>query len=962
MSKQEVDGGHALASTYIPSAGLKLRHGFGEAAMKEKPCSDPSPELPTSDSVTPQRPTETPPGQQMGEQKTIKLLLDKTALFKLEIATLLLILISVLLKLLLRQPWIVNIATSLALTAICVLIFKWATNRYIRELLTVILAMWLPIGVTAVAGVLLFYEGQGRDLGVGLLAAGNTKLFMLFLILIYWAVNNWHSARLGLNHPFPSPTGSERWLFWTPRLLGVCVHFFAAMSLALASWGLSPAKNGTSSILKPLELLVFTAPAAIILVTFSAWAIDVKRISKRPKKPVSPITATWIENISLFLVIAFFVGLWLVKESLPEGLFPGTLWISASAFFFLFVISLHRRSFVRQPVNHDTFTIVLALIAVVVGGLIWYWPIRVADFLGSLNVCFFAFGAAIAILNGVGCFAKFFIGRGIIADGGRFAVLSCTFLLLLAGFTSLLRDFHRVRLCAREACPTAPTFTGWSAIRSIEGRPTVREAALAWYDQAEQLYHKNGANKEKPVPMLVIATAGGGIRAAFWTATVLEQLQADLEEKGGRLQSLVFAISGVSGGSVGAMNYIAALHARDALGKDVRPTKFLQSDFLAPAIASMFFVDVPSNFLPDLGQLDRGTALERSFEEGSEGYLSFSFLSFFPDRETSKRIWRPALLLNATHLETGRRIIASTIKIERHIFLDSFDEFNLLESDMPASTVAHNSARFTYVSPAGKLMSHGGRNRGYVIDGGYFENYGALTALELARHARLEIEKEKGKGKVKLVILQISSDPTLTEFRTRVRTINNGSPGCGLTTANSAETSNEANYLRFMDSGFNPHTHRWHNNDGEGWVVSYLNELVAPLQGVTAVREARGTLAAAELASAVCAEQHALWASAPQVGQKQELAPINDLLGSGTSSRDSNTIQASTQTASDATSFHAEPHFAHLAMCEVSEIDKAPIVPPLGWVLSKSMREKFPEIIEDCGNKDELGNLKKVLN
>ena len=53
---------------------------------------------------------------------------------------------------------------------------------------------------------------------------------------------------------------------------------------------------------------------------------------------------------------------------------------------------------------------------------------------------------------------------------------------------------------------------------------------------------------------------------------------------------------------------------------------------------------------------------------------------------------------------------------------------------MPASTAAHNSARFTYVSPAGKLVSsRKGQNRGYVIDGGYFENYGALTALELAR-------------------------------------------------------------------------------------------------------------------------------------------------------------------------------------------------------------------------------------
>ena len=85
--------------------------------------------------------------------------------------------------------------------------------------------MWLPLGVTVVAGVLLFYEGQGRDLGVGLLGEGNTKLFMLFLILIYWAVNNWHSARIGLNYAFPSPSGTESWLFGRHGYSGFALIF-----------------------------------------------------------------------------------------------------------------------------------------------------------------------------------------------------------------------------------------------------------------------------------------------------------------------------------------------------------------------------------------------------------------------------------------------------------------------------------------------------------------------------------------------------------------------------------------------------------------------------------------------------------------------------------------------------------------------------------------------------------------
>ena len=80
---------------------------------------------------------------------------------------------------------------------------------------------------------------------------------------------------------------------------------------------------------------------------------------------------------------------------------------------------------------------------------------------------------------------------------------------------------------------------------------------------------------------------------------------------------------------------------------------------------------------------------------------------------------------------------------------------------MRASTAAHNSARFAYVSPAGDL----GDSKGSMIDGGYFENYGALTALELAAAAGAALNPPKHKPKVKLVFLLISSDPDLDDPR-----------------------------------------------------------------------------------------------------------------------------------------------------------------------------------------------------
>lgn len=908
------------------------------------------------------------------------------------VTTAIFFLLSVVLGWLTGNSRIVSFVVSLTLFTFCLLLFK-SGPVFRTGLFRSIRAMWVPIAVTVLAGFLLFHEDQGKDLGVGLLGEGQFKLILLFLILIYWAVNNWHSARLGLNYEFYAELnalaqlaqsgedpvahmqgGIWRWLFWPPRFLGVCAHLFAALSLALAGFNIVTASGTSSSAVTFSNLLVFTAPLIIALVTLAVWAFDAAYISENRQKPIKPKSAWWIVGASCTIAIGLLVCLWWIEDwkLVPEGLFSATFWVSLSAVVFLYFVSRAKKHYVPALSRHDWFTVGLAIPPIVVSFIVCFIPTFVGEWLGSLNVFFFAFGAVLAIINAIGAIGSQFVDMNDRAQRLRFGRLCIGFLLLLAAFTSVMRDFHRVRLCEGDSCKavSAKAEAGsaeanekkpaWAPIASVEDRPTVREAALAWYEQASKLYPKDDKGRQKPVPMLVIATAGGGIRAAYWTATILEQLQTDLKKKGKDLDKLLFAISGVSGGSVGAMEYVAALQAGDV------PTNYLQSDFLAPAIASLVFVDGISNFLPDFGQVDRGTALEQSFENGSKGNLGYSFLSFFPGKSDMNKYWRPALLLNATHQETGRRVIASNLKIEKDTFLDSFDELELLDSDLRASTVAHNSARFTYVSPAGKLVPRVGpgqtvkvNNRGYVIDGGYFENYGALTALELARAARQEIESIG--GSVKLVILQISSDPTLTKERTRVRTLEDDG-NCTLSTV-TAPSKGKGNYLSFEDGSLDPVTHRWHKNDGEGLVVAYLNELAAPLAGLKTVREAHGTLAAAELASAVCVERN-VKAADTGAGKKQQPAGISDTLGAKPAAAAAGVPSSvsSTATTPIPAAPHEKPNFAHLAMCEVSEIERAPIVPPLGWVLSKPLRKQFHAIFEDCGNPGQLSRLEQALD
>ena len=93
--------------------------------------------------------------------------------------------------------------------------------------------------------------------------------------------------------------------------------------------------------------------------------------------------------------------------------------------------------------------------------------------------------------------------------------------------------------------------------------------------------------------------------------------------------------------------------------------------------------------------------------------------------------WMPALLLNATLVETGKRLIVSNLRLTGDEFNDVEDAHRFYgEHALPFSAAVHLSARFTYVSPAGTLKKDG-KVYGRAVDGGYFENSGTSAALEI---------------------------------------------------------------------------------------------------------------------------------------------------------------------------------------------------------------------------------------
>jgi hypothetical protein len=434
-------------------------------------------------------------------------------------------------------------------------------------------------------------------------------------------------------------------------------------------------------------------------------------------------------------------------------------------------------------------------------------PVELSYEMGSLAIALFALGVWTLIA------AIITIVQEKIRS--KFHALTSLFILLMTIIIVnglYADDFHRV-----------DTFWDDDAARlkmsleRVRERPTVAEEARRFGKQATS---KGGQS----APIVFVATAGGGIRAAYWTAVALGHLSDRLPSFPDRL----FAISGVSGGSLGAVLIQALIAREDPLPRGFESTakSLLQQDFLGPTILRMAFTELVMPLSHVVGFSDRGKALELGWSaswsstfEGSDNPLDDPFMDLWGNNPQER--WRPVLLLNATHEEQGKRIITSNVRVTEGPFVDAWDMHQLLGGrDLPLSTAAHNSARFSWVSPAGTIIGSDGRSRGHVVDGGYFENYGAVTILEIARAALLELRDRK----LLPIIIQISSDP---ELSARDQPRGTESSGC----------KTEGSFLPF-DLEHDPKS-----------VWGFYNDALAPIGGIYATRSGRGILAAKELAT-----------------------------------------------------------------------------------------------------------------
>ena len=357
-------------------------------------------------------------------------------------------------------------------------------------------------------------------------------------------------------------------------------------------------------------------------------------------------------------------------------------------------------------------------------------PVSVPQWLGMGTILFLAAATWVSA------------GSLLVYLGGHWQFPVITLLLAAAMLFSLWNDNHIIR--------TVPP-------QEVD-RLDVIQSFHAWHALAEKNYPPGTVH-----PLFVVASEGGGIRAAYWTAAVLGELQ----DKNPNFAAHLFAISGVSGGSLGAVVFDALLAEPNpgSLKFKDKADDILGQDFLSPALASMLYPDFVQRFLPfPVPHFDRGRALELGWEKGWRNTMANNRMagSFVDLWKPGSREWMPSLFLNGTSVEKGNRVITTNLRLTT-VFLDAEDAASKLADDrapatkvachIPLSTAADMSARFTYVSPAGRFP-----NGSHVVDGGYFENSGATTALEIVTRIK-DVCRVQGITNVDVKVIMISNNP-----------------------------------------------------------------------------------------------------------------------------------------------------------------------------------------------------------
>ena len=241
----------------------------------------------------------------------------------------------------------------------------------------------------------------------------------------------------------------------------------------------------------------------------------------------------------------------------------------------------------------------------------------------------------------------------------------------------------------------------------------------------------NGNNSGDKNNYFFVGSYGGGLKANLWNLLLINELESKTKNE---FLKRTIAMSGVSGGAVGMANYASLIYEQeDSLAIKKQINTIGNSNVLSNELVYLLGRDWAREYIPyyDHDGTDRSY---KSMQQhaintgmGDSIYNKIGFSDYWRRIFKSRKRKFPALIINTTSTN-GKQGVASTVKFPEGTFpaADLIDDFPGTKNTLTYFGAVSTTNRFPLFSPTAKIL-----NKGSYLDGGYFENSGMLSVLEV---------------------------------------------------------------------------------------------------------------------------------------------------------------------------------------------------------------------------------------
>ena len=275
--------------------------------------------------------------------------------------------------------------------------------------------------------------------------------------------------------------------------------------------------------------------------------------------------------------------------------------------------------------------------------------------------------------------------------------------------------------------------------------------------------------------LVVVAVSGGGYRAAFWGAMVLDRLRRESARRlplEGFTESIRL-LTGASGGMVPAAYFVTiepedlanpdrSLGIENMLARDIAIANGLghgerSYDSLSAIAQQLVQQDIFNAFRPGRVTSDRGRTLDRQW-----GRLNMTFAQLSKEELAGRR---PSLILSPMIAETGQPLlisnldltgISATAKGARQT-VDLFRSLPEAARGLTLATAVRMSGTFPFISPSVSLPTIPPL---HPLDAGYFDNYGIGVALGYLKQP--DVLAWMGENTSGVILVEIDAYPVHT--------------------------------------------------------------------------------------------------------------------------------------------------------------------------------------------------------